>query len=676
MLRQTMGVALVWFAIAVVPQLAPGPVSAHLLGLHTPAAIQTHPQRVPIRVAPIARRSPGTTDAGTVTTIIGNTSQYLGAAYDPQNKSYYLIAGEILDQLSNGQISRLTNFFAYSSPTSIVWDSHSGVMYVTIPFLYEILQVTTGGSISLLAGGTRGTNDGTGAAAQFVDPGGIALDSIHNVLYVVDNDRLRAITESGVVTTVGPLGFFNNIGVASVTYDSTNGDVAIDSVALDDIILYQPVTNTYKTLAGRCIPAQFPNNCLQLHQDGRGKKALFAYPSSITYDAGSDSFYIADWFNYEVRKVDASGNVTTFAGSGAPIIQDGIGLAASFGGPDCTTINSDLDELFVCDYGAQRLATLSGPPAPPPSNAIAMQPTKTLLSSPSGITSTSDGSVWYGEGGPGYIARIFPTGKTTEFALPARYAEPNDLATDSAGNIWFEDAYAPNNFGQPTSLSIARMRTNGAVSEVPLTGTCGFAPQSASSLTPDATGDIWFASNCPSALGQVTAQLKVRLFSPTGLNSIVIAPDGTLWGGAQDEIYHFNSDGSIRATYTGLGLDAGIAWGSDGSVWFLSNGRNEIGTLNPSTGVVVEFQLPPCGCNGNVRGLGDLKAGPDGALWFTEGYIFGSSWFYGGVGHVTTAGTFTEFRTYEPRSQPTGLTFDLSGRMWTADGGANKVGHL
>lgn len=638
--------------------------------------IRVRTYRVPARIAAPPHAASNTKYAGTVTTLIADGHQWAGAAYDSQSSTYYFIGGEVLYELTNGQESELTNFFTYGFPTSIVWDANSGVMYVAMPSLYEVLEVTTSGTISLLAGGTRGTSDGTGAAAQFVDPSGIALDSIHNTLYVVDNDRLRAITESGVVTTVGPAGFFNNIGTASVAYDSTTGDVAIDSVSLDDVILYQAATNAYKTIAGRCIPTGFPTSCVALHEDARGAKALFAWPSSITYDPGSDSFYIADWFNFEIRKVNTKGNVTTFVGSGAPTYQDGVGLVASFSGPVCTAINPDLDELLVCDGGQVRLVTLAGPPAPPPSNTIPMQETKTLLSAPSGITTTSDGSVWYAERSPGYIARLFPTGKTTEFALPARYAQPFDLTTDSAGNVWFNDAYAPNNNGQPMYWAIARARASGSVAEVPLTGTCGYAPESATSLTPDSVGDIWFASNCPSALGMVTASLKVRLFAPVGLNALTIAPDSTFWGASGGQIYHFGSNGFIIATYTGVHADSGIAWGSDGNVWFLSNGYTTIGNLNPSTGGVVEYQLPPCGCNFGGRGLGNLVAGPDGALWFTEGYVLGSSEFYGGVGHVTTSGTFTEFRTYEPRSQPTALTFDALGKMWLSDGGANKIGDL
>jgi hypothetical protein len=58
-------------------------------------------------------------------------------------------------------------------------------------------------SIKTLAGEGEGSTDGTGAAASFMQPEGIAIDSAGN-LYVADtfNSTIRKITLAGVVTTV------------------------------------------------------------------------------------------------------------------------------------------------------------------------------------------------------------------------------------------------------------------------------------------------------------------------------------------------------------------------------------------------------------------------------------------------------------------------------------------
>ncbi len=635
------------------------------------------PQRVtiPVTVMPLRRANSSTNYAGTLTTVPGSSGGFVGAAYDPQNQSYYLIGGEILDQLQNGKQTQIGNFFSLGYPASIVWDAHSQLLYVSIPSVYAIYAVTTAGSVSLLAGGQRGTSDGTGSAAQFQNPTGLTLDPTNDIIYVFDSDRLRSITEGGAVTTIGPTGVFT-AGGASISFDGESGVIGLAAGAFGGVALYDFATNVYKTIAGRCILGQFPNPCAVLHEDGHGHQAFFGSLNSITYDPASNAFYVADGNNFDLRKVDLQGNVTTFAGSGAPTIQDGVGLAASFAYPECTTLDPDTQSLVVCDAGALRLATLSGPPAPVPSNAITMQATRTLISTPSGITTTPDGSVWYAEKAPGYIARIFPSGKTREFALPARYSQPYDLSTDASGDVWFVNGYGSSQFGQPTSSAIGRMSPTAKVAEALLNGRCSYSAESVNSLAPDATGDMWFAASCPSLLGVIDSQFLIRQFTSVGVGALTIAPDQTLWGASGNELVHYNQSGLMLGTFSGVEADSGIAWGSDGNVWFLSNNYNTIGKLDIANGKVTEYQLPSCNCNFGGRGLGNLRAGADGALWFTEGYVFGSEWFYGGLGRVSTSGVFSEYRTYEPRSQPTGIAFTPAGVAWTSDGGADKVGHL
>ena len=74
----------------------------------------------------------------------------------------------------------------FNYPEGVAVDS-SGNVYVAESGNNVIRQITPGGVVSTLAGlaGSSGTNDGTGSAARFYYPGGVAVDASGNV-YVAD----------------------------------------------------------------------------------------------------------------------------------------------------------------------------------------------------------------------------------------------------------------------------------------------------------------------------------------------------------------------------------------------------------------------------------------------------------------------------------------------------------
>ncbi len=95
----------------------------------------------------------------------------------------------------------------FESPVGVATDS-AGNVYVADTVFFgnsTIRKITPAGVVSTLAGtaAVLGSADGTGAAASFNLPSGIATDSAGNV-YVADTDNstIRKITSAGVVTTV------------------------------------------------------------------------------------------------------------------------------------------------------------------------------------------------------------------------------------------------------------------------------------------------------------------------------------------------------------------------------------------------------------------------------------------------------------------------------------------
>ena len=121
----------------------------------------------------------------------------------------------------------------FRDPSFLVVDKTPNV-YVSDSKNATIRKITPGGVVTTLAGnaGRSGSADGTGSAARFALPEGIAVDGVGNV-YVADefNHTIRRITPGGVVTTLaGSPGLQGRVDGAgnAVRFHLPSG-VAVDS---------------------------------------------------------------------------------------------------------------------------------------------------------------------------------------------------------------------------------------------------------------------------------------------------------------------------------------------------------------------------------------------------------------------------------------------------------------
>jgi sugar lactone lactonase YvrE len=241
----------------------------------------------------------------------------------------------------------------FRQPGGITVDS-TGNLYVADTANFEIRKITSAGVVTTLAGSSASSSykDGTGTAAFFNTPIGISIDSTGN-LYVADsaNDVVRKITPTGVVTTfVGTAnvtGTIDGTGIAAM-FNAPAG-VAVDSAGITYVA---DTTNDTlrKVTTGGLVSTLAGLGQTMGSSEGFGSSALFNLPTGVAVDTFGN-IYLADTANSTIRKINPAGVVTTLAGlAGMAGLQDGTGSSAFFNQPKGLTVDIS-GNVYVADTG-------------------------------------------------------------------------------------------------------------------------------------------------------------------------------------------------------------------------------------------------------------------------------------------------------------------------------------
>ena len=257
---------------------------------------------------------------------------------------------------------------SFSWPIAFALDA-SGNLFVTDTYNNRIRRIViSSGVVTTIAGSTQGFSDGTGTGALFYGPTGIAIDSSGNLI-VADqfNNRIRKISfpngviaNGGVVTTIaggGNTSFTDGIGAAAsfrrpsgVAID-TSGNIIIGDQQNNRIRKITP-SGLVTTVAGDGYGA--PTSSGRWVDGTAPLGASFYSPRGVVIDT-SGNLFVADTGNHIIRKIVIStGEVTTIAGSGNGAFADGIGGAASFNSPTKLAIDTS-GNLFVADSSNHRI---------------------------------------------------------------------------------------------------------------------------------------------------------------------------------------------------------------------------------------------------------------------------------------------------------------------------------
>jgi sugar lactone lactonase YvrE len=217
-----------------------------------------------------------------------------------------------------------------------------------------IRKISATGSVTTLAGtGVAGFADGPAASAQFNSPTGVYADDLGNV-YVADflNHRIRKISNTGSVTTIagtGVAGYADGLP-ASAQFNYPRGIVRNKKGDLfvgdswNHRIRKIPATGTVSTYAGG--GAAMGVGSVGSLLNANDTAARFYTPAGLSIDR-TGNIFVADAYNHRIRRIDTFRVVTTVAGSG-PI---GNGNGGYANGPIANALLNTPTELFVDSTG-------------------------------------------------------------------------------------------------------------------------------------------------------------------------------------------------------------------------------------------------------------------------------------------------------------------------------------
>ena len=235
-----------------------------------------------------------------------------------------------------------------------------GDVYVADTGNHQIALIDDAGVVSRVAG-IEGLSDGGSATqARLLEPTGVAIDADGN-LYITDtgNRRVRKVDTNGIITTFagsGQKGHEGDGGPALEAAFDCPGGIAID--AEGNVYVADQCNNRVRKVDASGIITTFAGTGVQgpavyqtpLGDDGPATSARLVWPTALDFDS-EGNLYITDPGNHRVRKVDTSGTITSVAGTGERSFSgdDGPAAEAQLSTPFGIAIEAD-GTIYIADF--------------------------------------------------------------------------------------------------------------------------------------------------------------------------------------------------------------------------------------------------------------------------------------------------------------------------------------
>jgi len=226
------------------------------------------------------------------------------------------------------------------------------------------------------------------------------------------------------------------------SFQSLSG-IAVD--AAGNLYVTETVANKIRKLTATGVVSTLAGSGNQGSRDGPGNTASFTYPLGIAVDV-TGNVYVANSDIHKIRKITGNGVVSTFAGTGVCGTTDGVGTSATFCWPDGVAVDSN-GSLYVADRWGNKIrkitaagvvSTLAGSGVAGSVDGVG---TNATFHYPKGIAVDASGNVFVSQTGSPMIRKITSGGVVTTLAGSSEFGSDDGNGVEAT-------------FKEPTSVAV------------------------------------------------------------------------------------------------------------------------------------------------------------------------------------------------------------------------------
>ena len=510
-----------------------------------------------------------------------------------------------------------------------------------------------------------GKADGSGSAAGFYLPLGLAVDAKGNVFIAdTENHLIRKVTPKGGVTTLAGSGQGYGNGKGRKAMFSRPSAVATKGSkyvyvadSANHVIRRIRSSGAVELIAGAPLE---PGSA-----DGKRSKARFSFPSGIAVKSDG-TVYVADTGNHTIRKISAAGRVTTLAGVvGQSGGKDGTGAAARFNEPRQLALDAK-GNLYVTDGTALRKVTPSGK----------VSTLATDFSSLGGVCVTPKGEIFVSDANASVVALVKSAG-AVEFVAGSEWQAGTQNGVGSSARFDAPGQLAWN--GPLKSLVLVDTRNHLVRKVSParkVTTLAGRAGRGAA----DGTGS---KAQFDSPMGITVKKGNVYVADAGNhiIRSITAKGKVKTWSGTQGEVGNENGKRGVGTMY----FPNSLVFASNGS-GYVADASCRVRKISAS-GVTSSFVgQPQFSGFKNGKGIDALFTTPHGLAIDKKGNIYVTDTDNHVIRKVTPSGKVTTFagtpgvagdkngsRANALFNQPWGIAIDAEQNLYVSDFGSHTI---